>query len=131
VLVLENENWQSGMSTSIKLAVKWAQSIRADALILLTCDQISINRNDISNLIETASKNDCSIVASTYADTYGVPCLFRRNLFAELLKLEGDTGAKRVIAQNLASAVLLPMPHAAIDIDTAEDLAALENDTIS
>jgi molybdenum cofactor cytidylyltransferase len=40
-----------------------------------------------------------SIVASSYADTLGVPALFTRSIFEELLSLNDKAGAKSIVCE--------------------------------
>ena len=46
---------------------------------------------------ERFDRADARIVACEYAGTIGVPALFERSLFPELLALSGTTGAKPVL----------------------------------
>ncbi len=45
--------------------------------------------------------------------------------FTELAELRGDQGARMVLERNNYRPVCVPMANAAIDLDTPEDLAAL------
>jgi molybdenum cofactor cytidylyltransferase len=65
------------------------------------------------------------IVACEYAGTIGVPALFERSLFPELLALSGSTGAKPVLEAHPTDVVRLPWPDGAKDIDRPEDLQLL------
>lgn len=74
-----------------------------------------------------------TIVATQYAAgsglRLGVPALFDRCWFSELLKLEGDRGAQlllQLLLQQHADQVLgISCPAAAIDVDTPEDYVIL------
>jgi molybdenum cofactor cytidylyltransferase len=61
------------------------------------------------------------IAATEYNQILGVPACFDRSIFAELLQLQGDIGAKRVIAQERIRVASCVFPEAAADIDTLED----------
>jgi molybdenum cofactor cytidylyltransferase len=56
-----------------------------------------------------------------------VPALFSRTHFAELMKLKGAGGAKRIIQRHLRKVYFLPFPEGKIDIDTREDFARLQS----
>jgi molybdenum cofactor cytidylyltransferase len=43
-------------------------------------------------------------------------------LFAELAALQGDRGARTVLARYSERVVAVPMPSAALDVDTPDDL---------
>jgi len=88
---------------------------------LLVCDQPGVNANTIRNLIKLREETKKSIVASRYANTLGVPALFDRSLFGELLSLDNEAGAKSIILRNRECVAQLPFPEGAIDIDTWED----------
>ena len=66
------------------------------------------------------------IVVARYLDGRGHPALFARAVFGELLALEGDQGARRVIegSPNRVAFVDVAGPMPA-DVDTAEDLRTL------
>ncbi|MGA7275703.1 MAG: nucleotidyltransferase family protein, partial [Candidatus Udaeobacter sp.] len=77
-VIVENENWQRGIGSSIRAGVQglidYAPEI--DAIILLVCDQPGVNADTIRNLIKLREEMKKRIVASRYADTLGVPALF-------------------------------------------------------
>jgi molybdenum cofactor cytidylyltransferase len=122
-LIVENENWQRGIGSSIRAGVQglidYAPGI--DAVVLLVCDQPFVNANTIRNLIKLREETKKSIVASRYSDTLGVPALFDRSLFDELLSLGNKAGAKSIILRNRERVAQLAFPEDAIDIDTWED----------
>ena len=61
-------------------------------------------------------------VASRYADTLGVPAVFGRTRFADLLSLRGDQGARSLLRGD-PDVIALDWPDGALDIDTPDDLA--------
>ncbi|MDB6147252.1 MAG: hypothetical protein JWO45_916, partial [Spartobacteria bacterium] len=62
-----------------------------------------------------------TIVASAYAGTLGVPALFARSCFAELLELPDTSGAKSIITSNPNRVAEIPIEAAQTDVDTASD----------
>jgi molybdenum cofactor cytidylyltransferase len=60
-----------------------------------------------------------------YAGTCGAPAIFPRSAFRELGELRGDAGARMLLRRNADRMVRVPMPSAALDVDTPEDLLAL------
>jgi CTP:molybdopterin cytidylyltransferase MocA len=123
VVIVENENWQRGIGSSIRAGVQglidYAPEI--DAVVLLVCDQPGVNADTIRNLIKLREEMKKRIVASRYADTLGVPALFDRSLFDELLSLGAEAGAKSIILRNRERVAQLAFPEGAIDIDTSGD----------
>jgi molybdenum cofactor cytidylyltransferase len=123
VIEVRNTNWQRGIGSSIRSGVQ-ALTDRApdvEAILLLLCDQPAVNAPLIERLIATHEATRKDIVASSYAGTMGVPALFDRSLFKELLSLGDESGAKSIILQNLERVAQLVFPEGAIDIDTWED----------
>jgi molybdenum cofactor cytidylyltransferase len=128
VNVAENHDWQSGMSSPVRVGVAAiASDPKIEAVVLMLCDQPFVTEDVILELVRAYREKKCSIVASRYAESYGVPALFDRMHFAELMALEGKAGAKRVIEIHLRNVHLLSFPEGKIDIDTPEDFARLQS----
>ncbi len=132
VKTVENKNWQDGMSSSIVTGLKYLLEIRENlsAVIILLCDQPFIDKEIILKLIKTQETTNKKIIAGKYVETVGVPALFTKDVFDELLKLDRKKGAKLIIknyaAQNEIATVSLP--EAEFDIDTEEDFERLSAD---
>src|SRR5205085_1732585 len=79
----------------------------------------------IKQLISLREKTAKQIVASSYAETLGVPALFDRSCFKELLALNDSAGAKSIVLSNPERLAKLYFPGAKIDIDTVADFEKL------
>jgi molybdenum cofactor cytidylyltransferase len=123
VMEVRNANWQRGIGSSIRSGVQALISHAPDveAILLLVCDQPAVSAPFIELLISTREATKKDIVASSYADTVGVPAVFNRFLFKELLALGDESGAKSIILQNPERVAQFAFPEGAIDIDTWED----------
>jgi molybdenum cofactor cytidylyltransferase len=64
-------------------------------------------------------------VASSYSATLGVPALFDRYCFSELLALEYSNGAKSNILRDRKRVAKFPFPKGKIDVDTVDDYEKL------
>ena len=126
---IENQQWQSGMSSSVRTGIEELITVNpaAKAAVMMLCDQPLVTSEIILGLIRAHRETNCSIVASRYGNGYGVPALFGRTHFAELRELKGDQGAKAIITRHLHQAHLLPFPDGDIDIDTPDDFERLES----
>ena len=126
-IVAENEDWRRGIGSSIRVGVESAvnQAPDIEAIVLLTCDQPFIKTDTIECLIAMREKTKKAIVASSYSETLGVPALFDRSCFQELLALDDETGAKAIILSNRERVAELLFPEGKIDIDTAPDYEKL------
>ena len=120
-IVAENQDWRRGIGSSIRVGVESAvnQAPDIEAIVLLTCDQPFVKTDTIECLIAMREKAKKAIVASSYSETLGVPALFDRSCFQELLTLPDDSGAKSIILSNRERVAGLLFPEGKIDIDTA------------
>ena len=129
--VVQNKHWREGIGSSIRVGVEYLSELEPDvsAIVLLVCDQPLLDAGVIMNLRALHQETGKEIVASSYADTLGVPALFARCVFRELLELRGDSGAKKVILANRDRVAEFPFPGGNIDIDTQADYENLTRET--
>ena len=92
----------------------------------MVCDQPYINTVLLNKLITLQRQTGHSIVASKYAKTAGIPAIFSRDLFPELLQLTGDKGARKLIEQQKEAVATVAFPLGTIDIDTMADYESLQ-----
>jgi molybdenum cofactor cytidylyltransferase len=117
-----NDRWSSGMGTSIVAGVQQigaGQSL--DAVIIMLCDQPLVTSFHLNQLIFAYEATHRPAMASAYANTLGVPALFDRGLFPDLLSLTANVGAKYLIGQYGDRVYPVSFPQGAIDLDTPED----------
>jgi molybdenum cofactor cytidylyltransferase len=95
-------------------------------VLLLLADQAAVSADDLKRLAGTWRKQPQYIAAALYAGISGVPAIFPRSAFRQLSELRGDVGARALLRRNTDRLVRVPMPSAAVDVDTPEDLLALE-----
>jgi molybdenum cofactor cytidylyltransferase len=128
-----NHSWREGMSSSLRCGIATLDELtsgQAEAAVITLCDQPLVTAGVIERLVETYRAGGTLLVASEYEIhdelTRGVPALFSRALFTELLSLRGDAGAKRVIAQHAGESTVVAVPEAAFDVDTLQDYQTLQ-----
>lgn len=122
--VIVNRHWEEGMGSSLRFGVA-ALPPACDAVLVLLGDQVGVTADDLKRLASAWKGEESMIAASVYDQHVGVPAIFPRLCFSELMDVRGDHGARRVLERNSYRLVRVPMPNAAIDLDTPEDLAAL------
>lgn len=120
-----NRDWREGLASSIRAGVARLPPACTGALLVLA-DQAAVTTHDLRRLAGTWRKQPQYIAAALYAGTVGAPAIFPRSLFPELTALRGDAGARGVLRRSGDTLVRVPMPSAALDVDTPEDLLALE-----
>lgn len=122
--VVENGEWRRGIGTSIRRGLEQLPK-DVEAAVLLTCDQPCLDAAIVRQLIAAHEETGKPIVASSYANTLGVPALFDRSCFEALLALPDATGAKAFILSRRGEVTSIPFAGGEIDIDTPEDLERL------
>ena len=123
--VIVNRQWREGLGSSIRAGVS-ALPPACEAVLLLLADQLAVSSDDLRRLASAWKGQDTVIAASSYAGTVGVPAIFPRWCFPDLMGLRGDYGAKSVLHRHADRLVRVPMPNAAIDLDTPEHLEELQ-----
>jgi molybdenum cofactor cytidylyltransferase len=129
ITIIDNPQWENGMSSSIKmgLAGSYMTYKELEAIIFLTVDMPLVSVDLIQKMVEkaetVADSNATSpdIVACKYNGQIGIPVLFKRKLFNDLLELTGDSGAKKVILANKENTATIDFPEGKIDLDTMEE----------
>jgi molybdenum cofactor cytidylyltransferase len=126
--VVVNREWEEGLASSIRTAVRTAPS-RCDGLLLVLCDQPAVTTEDLNRLFVAWRRHPILISAALYAGAPGLPALFPRWAFSDLLELRGDQGARLILRRNSDQLVRVPMPNARLDLDSPEDLLLFEAGT--
>jgi len=123
VVTVQNQQWERGIGSSIRCGIQDLinSSPDVEASLLLVCDQPAVDARVIQRLIALRESTGKTIVASSYADTLGVPALFERSVFGELLSLGDAVGAKSIVLRSPERVASLSFPEGLIDIDTFED----------
>ena len=124
--VINNKDWQQGMSASIKIGLQTLLAVQPDvkSALFLLADQPLLKTDYLQKIISQASENN--IVASFYNDRPGVPALFDRQWFSELMQLSGDQGARKLLELHRKEIQALPFPEGAYDVDTPENFEFLK-----
>jgi molybdenum cofactor cytidylyltransferase len=120
-----NREWREGLASSIRAGVARLPPSCTGVLLVLA-DQAGVTAEDLRRLAGTWRKQPLRMAAALYAGTVGAPAIFPRSLFSELASLRGDAGARAVLRRGADTLVRVPMPSAALDVDTPEDLLAIE-----
>jgi molybdenum cofactor cytidylyltransferase len=123
--IVDNPHWQTGISTSIHAGIQ-ALPNSIDAALILLCDQPKITPSLIDTLIDLYNNSHKPIIACRYGGTVGVPALYGRKVFPDLLNLHGDEGAKRIIERHPPFRLLIDFPEGIYDIDSPDDSNSLK-----
>ena len=127
-----NSHWSDGMASSIATGVK-ALAPEIEAVMIVLVDQWQLSTVDLKrhqgywldnpNAIVVAE--DFKLSAANTNEKIGPPVIFPQRYFLELTQLSGSQGAKPLLAKYQAKLLKIPLAHAFIDIDTPEQLNAM------
>ena len=124
-----NPNWKKGISSSICVGVL-AVCDEVDAVLLMLCDQPLLVSDHLETLAKSHVQSPNFIVASEYGGVLGVPALFPRVFFNDLLDLQGEHGARQIIGLHKDKCMAVPYPEGSFDIDTLNDYEFLSKKTV-
>ena len=128
LLFSQNDLFSDGLSTSLKRGVRSVPDA-ADGVVVLLADMPGVSSEMIDRLISSfdpvAGRTICVPV---WQGRRGNPVLWGRAHFDEILTLEGDSGAKALIARHPSSVweVQADGDGVLIDLDTPTALADYE-----
>lgn len=136
VQVVENTDYQQGMSTSLRTGIRTllsynidnnttptnASPIRPVAALIALGDQPLISSELLNRLIETYMTGEKKIVAPRYQGRRGNPVLFDARFFPELMEVSGDEGGRSVIQRHSQDVSSIEVDDIRIgyDVDTWE-----------
>ncbi len=125
--IVENKDWKEGMASSIRCGVNTLLHIApaSDAVILMVCDQPFVSASLLNELITAQKVSGKLIITSQYKNAVGPPVLFHKTIFPQLVGLEGDAGAKKIVERYAGDTAAVLFEKGSIDIDTEEEYNAL------
>ncbi|MFT7899386.1 nucleotidyltransferase family protein [Tenacibaculum ascidiaceicola] len=119
--VIYNPNYKDGLSTSIVEGINLLQKHCFDNTLIMLADQPHVTSEYLNSIIETSKNNPSNIIASSYQGSVGVPALFPKKYFNDLLNLKGAKGAKNFLLQHNNNVIKVNSSQNLLDIDTPED----------
>jgi molybdenum cofactor cytidylyltransferase len=126
VTFVRNPDFAEGLASSVKAGIA---AVPADAAAAVIClgDMPLIDAHLIDRLIEAFAPDRGNLIAVPVSDNRrGNPVLWSRRFFNELMALDGDIGARHLIARHSEAVAEVPVDgHGAfLDIDTPQALEA-------
>jgi molybdenum cofactor cytidylyltransferase len=126
VKFVRNPDFATGLASSVKTGIA-AVPATADAAVVCLGDMPLIDARLIDRLIGAFAPDRGNLIAVPVSDNRrGNPVLWSRRFFDELMTLDGDVGARHLIARHNEAVAEVPVEGrgAFLDIDTPEALAA-------
>lgn len=120
----------SGISRSIRVGIHEALAVSAQAAMILLADQPFITTEMINSIISAfnrmrEARPDIQYAASAFRSSTCPPVIFSQEAFPELLRLEGDQGAKQVLGRMSGAALEFRDRTLFYDIDNKAQYEAL------
>lgn len=116
------EHWQKGMGATLAFGVKKVNSESSHLLVTLA-DQVALTREHIATMLHHCIASPDKIIAARYKGVLGAPVVFPRRYFVQLIALNADVGARKILQQHQEDVLAIDITHAQYDIDTQIDLA--------
>jgi molybdenum cofactor cytidylyltransferase len=126
---IENPNYEKGLSSSIVSGIEYfkKEALNFDGIYILLADQPGIETAYLESLLLLFQENKNTIIASNYGNKLGVPAIFPKKYFPELLLINGDKGAKEFLNERKNEVIYPESTTNFFDIDTKEDLELFKN----
>lgn len=121
ILVLSAGEAARGMGYSIAAGV--AERSAAAGWLVLPADMPRVRPASLQAVAAALSQQ--IVVFAQHQGRRGHPVGFAAELYSELVQLDGDDGARRIVARYPGVGVELDDPGVLLDVDTPGDLAAL------
>jgi molybdenum cofactor cytidylyltransferase len=128
VKLVHNPHFADGLSTSVKAGIA-AVPESADGAIVCLGDMPQVRSELIDRLLAAFDpERGALVVIPVIGGKRGNPVVWSRRFFPELMTLEGDAGARNMIARYPEAVAELPIADTAalIDVDTPEALAEVK-----
>src|SRR5215212_1735247 len=126
VKFVRNPDFAGGLASSVKAGIGVVPD-NADGAVVCLGDMPLISAKMIDQLIETFAPDRGHLIAVPVSDgRRGNPVLWSRRFFRELMTLDGDVGARHLIAKHTEAVAEVPVDgqSAFLDIDTPQALEA-------
>tara|TARA_B100001123_G_C14723057_1_gene793860 strand:- start:31 stop:603 length:573 start_codon:yes stop_codon:yes gene_type:complete len=97
IKIVFNKNYENGIASSIKIGIN-NLSKKTEAFFICLGDMPMINKDVYNLLISYRAKKE--IIVPTFKGQQGNPVLFSKSIKNEIMKVEGDLGAKKILELN-------------------------------
>jgi molybdenum cofactor cytidylyltransferase len=128
VVLAHNPDFADGLSTSLKAGIA-AVPADADGAVVALGDMPQVDARLIDRLLAAFDpEKGALVVVPTIDGKRGNPVVWSRRFFPDLMALEGDVGARHLIATYADAVTDVPMEDSAAltDVDTPDALLAVK-----
>jgi molybdenum cofactor cytidylyltransferase len=128
VRLVHNPDYADGLGTSLKAGIA-AVPAEADGAVVCLGDMPQVSGALIDRLIAAFDpERGALVVVPTTGGRRGNPVVWSRRFFHDLMRIQGDIGARHLIGAYAEAVVEVPVADdaALIDVDTPESLSAVK-----
>ena len=125
ITVASNPEPERGQGYSIASGLRQMNLIGVSGVMVLLADMPDVRQEDLQAMCMRLDIEDA--VVTVHNATRQPPVLFRSSILPDLLTLDGDQGA-RTLLRCLNVAEIAVSAEAGVDVDTVEDLDALQSE---
>ena len=131
VILLSNPDPGRGQISSMKIALSDLPP-HCEGCLFWPVDQPAVSAQTVRKLVRLFGESGAMIAMPACSGKHGHPAVFRRDIWAELMRVPFEAGPKPVIAAHAAETALLACDEAATieDVDTPEDYLRLTGMTL-
>ena len=124
--VVVNHEYEAGQSTSLSAGLASVDP-RADAAAILLGDQPRLTSSAIRKVLDAFRNSDAPIVRALWQGTPGHPVVLARSEWESVRRLEGDKGARDLVAASARAEVVEMDEPPVEDVDTWEQYETLRD----
>jgi molybdenum cofactor cytidylyltransferase len=121
-----NPKAKTGMASSLKAGLR-AMRAEVEAAMVLLGDQPLVGSRTVATLLRAWRREGSrpAVAVAQADDSWAPPVILSRELWGDLLALEGDAGARQVLHGRPELLDMVPAPGRPDDIDTPDDYAKI------
>ncbi len=118
-----NPNPELGISESIRIGLRKANSCNTDGYLFSVADQPFLTERTVLGILDKFSEDPLKIVVPVSGGKSGNPVVFPALFYGELCSLQGDSGGKQVIRKHPESIVTVEAEERELkDIDVESEV---------
>ena len=120
-----NDHPERGISQSLRLGLDAQRE--ADGCCFMVCDQPMFKTETLRRMFRAFRESPDDICVCSDGSRRGNPVLFPKDLFSELMQLNGDSGGRQIMKKypQRIREIIVERPEELYDIDSVENMEFL------
>lgn len=125
VVIVRNEKWESGQSSSMQAGCEALKNYDVDAFIVFLCDQPQVPIELVKTIREASKDKEFDIIGTSVRNKICPPTLFKINCIEGIMTLNGDQGGRALFNSYRTKILDWKDERLIQDSDTEEDYKKL------